>query len=90
MSKSNKIASGYNHVEINTDAVFHFFNVCGDAKDINEALWDMFASSISNPDDCVDAKLCAERSYFYKRLTEFISSVEPQKPAHKFDRNNNN
>jgi RNAse (barnase) inhibitor barstar len=81
---------GSKDVALNTDIPYpkiiaEFFSNCGEAIGINETLWDMFYESISSPDSCTDYHANAERAFLYKRLTELLLVLEPQKKITKND-----
>lgn len=89
MLKSVKVQPGYNEYTPDKEAIEFFFDHIGSAKSAEETLWDMFQSSISNPDDTTEYVQNASRSFLYRRLVELLNAIEPPvNPRHtKFNEN---
>jgi hypothetical protein len=88
-NKSTKIAAEYNTYTPDPKIIEEFFGWFDGASSINEILWDMFSSSITNPACPSDHDENCTRSFLYKRLTELLVAIEPPKSVKHIDVNNN-
>jgi len=68
-------------------AIKEFFSNCGDSKNVESILWDMLFGSLTNPESSTEPHQNDQRMFLYKRLSEFLESIEPRKNNITFNNN---
>lgn len=77
MLRKTKISKDCTTYVPDPEKVRDFFDSCGTSWEIEQGLWDMFQSSISNTTEIASAEVNAGRAYLYRRLMELIEAIEP-------------